>query len=1054
MSVLKVSRSPLISLALLLCLVSGSHAQETPETGETGRQLAAAANDDALSREERLAALRKLEEAARLLLNAGEKVEAARVLNRTGRLHLILHAPQDALNSHLKALALLEQSPAPTVEIDTLNALGAIYVHLQIKDRADEVLQKTLTLSEQNGYVTGQAQALITLSEHQNHNNHARALQTAREALGLWQTLDDKRGLARAYSQVGRCYLAQNILAEATQNYQAALAIWRDLNYPPEQAEALIMLGFIEHRKADWQSAILFLTEAQGLIDEKSEPVQMGQIATTLAEAFNENGLPENGLIQYRRALDFYRQTQDPHTITYATWGLGVTYFLLKNYTEATTHLRQALAGVDKESLQAAQCYEYLGRVYSVEGEHSRALQELQSALAIYTTAVNPREEARVRGLLGQISEQQGRLEPARQYYRQALETFTRLSDRVNQAAIYYALGRLELKRGNYSLAEDHLRQALEVTENIRRVSTSRDLTAAFSATIHDRYEKYVECLMRQHEAQPSQGFDVRAFETSELARARSLAELLRATQTNLVSGLDPKLAEKEKTLRQSLWVKENNKIALLGRAYKTEELTALEAELTALEAEYRQVTETIGMHNPAYEQITQPARWSLQQIQKQVITDDETVLLEYLLGADKSYVWAVTRDGIRSYELPAQATIGEAAQKVYKSLATPPSLDTADERPLATQQLSRMILSPVAAELHKRRLIVVADGVLNYIPFQTLPAPSSDGGLLIDNHEVVNVPSASILGELQQEAGRRRPATKVLAAFGDPVFASNYVQRRDKKGGEQLAVVQAMKAGRLYYALRDIELNGDSFEPSVIRPLFYAKRELAHLREVAAGGETFVAADFAATREQLLRTDLTQYAILHFATHGLLDPKRPENSGLVLSTVNRDGEEQDGFVTLQNIYELRAPVNLVVLSACQTAIGKDVRGEGLLSVTRGFMYAGASSVVASLWKVDDQATAELMREFYTNMLQKGLAPAAALRAAQNSIRQKPQWHSPYYWAAFTLQGEYRQVIKPASAASASSFRQAVSVATLLMLLAGVAWWYRHRRLRMGREAM
>jgi CHAT domain-containing protein len=252
---------------------------------------------------------------------------------------------------------------------------------------------------------------------------------------------------------------------------------------------------------------------------------------------------------------------------------------------------------------------------------------------------------------------------------------------------------------------------------------------------------------------------------------------------------------------------------------------------------------------------------------------------------------------------------------------------------------------------------------------------------------------------------------------------------------------------------LRDIEPNRDSFDPSIIEPLFYAKGELASLRDAATGGETFVASGFAATREQLLRTDLTQYAILHFATHGILNPRRPEYSGLVLSTVKRDGQAQNGFVGLQDIYGLRAPVDLVVLSACQTALGKDVRGEGLLGLTRGFMYAGASSVVASLWKVDDEATAELMRQFYTNMLQKGMTPAAALRAAQNSIRQRPEWRAPYYWAGFTLQGEYRQVIKPASAIGAPDFYWKIIIGLALMVLIGVALWYRHRGLRTPQES-
>jgi CHAT domain-containing protein len=681
--------------------------------------------------------------------------------------------------------------------------------------------------------------------------------------------------------------------------------------------------------------------------------------------------------------------------------------------------------------------------------DHAAALRHYEVALDLYTQVANPMEAARVRALMGQLYQRQGKVEAARKYYETALGTFRALSDHINESATLYALGSLELAQNNLNLAEDYLRQAIEVTENMRRVSTTRDLTAAFSAAVHERYESYIECLMRKHEAQPTEGFAVRAFETSELARARSLAELLRATQTNLAPGIDRQLAEQEKSLRQALYAQENNKVALLGREYQREELVALEAELERLETRYRQVTETIRARYPSYERMSRPTAWDLTQIQEKIVADDQTLLLEYSLGADQSYVWAVTRNSIMSYDLPAQALINEAARKVYRLLSTPPGMDGADELTPAVQELGQMILSPVAAQLNKRRVIIVADGALNYIPFQVLSAPPTNHEPLADSCEVINTPSASILGELRQEAAQRQLATKVLAAFGNPVFASNYAHYKDTDGGEQLAAMQAPETQRLRHALRDIELNGDSFDPSVIKPLFYARRELANLLDVAGVGETFVAADFAATREQLLNTDLTQYAILHFATHGLLDPRRPENSGLVLSTVNRDGQAQDGFVGLQDIYELRAPVDLVVLSACQTALGKNVRGEGLMGLTRGFMYAGAASVVASLWKVDDEATAELMKQFYTNMLQKGMTPAAALRAAQNTIRQKPEWSSPYYWAAFTLQGEYRQTINPRPAVGAIGLRRKMIVGgTLLTLLAIIAWWYHRRKPR------
>jgi CHAT domain-containing protein len=350
------------------------------------------------------------------------------------------------------------------------------------------------------------------------------------------------------------------------------------------------------------------------------------------------------------------------------------------------------------------------------------------------------------------------------------------------------------------------------------------------------------------------------------------------------------------------------------------------------------------------------------------------------------------------------------------------------------------MVLSPLANELNKPTVIVVADGALNYIPFQMLPLLAVDEPL-VARAEVINALSASILGQLRTETTRRQAPTKMLAAFGDPVFASNYAERKEPNTGEYIASAQPHVDENWKYAVRDIEPAGDTFEPSAIEQLFYSRRELANLRDVA-GPESFVATGFEATREKLAAADLTGYAILHFATHGILDQKRPEKSGLLLSMVNRNGEYQNGFVGLQDIYGLHAPVDLVVLSACRTGLGKDVRGEGLIGLTRGFMYAGASSVMASLWKVDDEATAELMKRFYSNLLQKGMTPAAALRAAQNSIRQEPQWRSPYFWAAFTLQGEYRQVIKPVRHGFTASTTGVVIGMSTILLLAIAMWWY------------
>lgn len=1022
------------SWAVVLFVAVVAHAQ-TINPIETARQLALTANDNATTVAERQDALQKLQQSAQLFLGAGEKIEAARVLNRVGRLHLILSSPPDAISAHQQALSLLKDTSPGEEEIDNINGLARAYMSTDTS-AVEPLLNRALLLSDQSGYTRGKAQALLTLSTLQNLDNHVVALKTAQESLALWTTLGDKRNIARTYEQLGDCYQAQNILAEAAQSYEETLKIWRELNDPAGQASALINLAFIDQRKAEPQSALSRFIEAQALIDEKAEPLKMGQISCGMAELYNVHGMPEQGLSYYEKALDYNRQSKFAKAIWYATWGIGWTYYLQQKYPEALNQFQQSLTLLTKkDEVLKAQTEEYMGRVYLETGDYPAALEALQLALDVYTRAANPKETARAQALVGSVLERQGQLARARRNYLKALEIAERISDPVSAATIYHALGRIEMKSGNEQEAEAYLLHSIEVTEKLNRISTSRDLHTAFYGSVHDRYQTYIEFLMIKARTSPGSGFDVRAFETSESARARSLAEFFRATQVSLAPGIDHDLAEKEKTLRQIVEQKSEYRSKLLSQKEtprSKEELGLVNADLSRLETEYKELIATINDRYPAYQQITHPSAWSLRRIQDEVIQNDQTLLLEYSLGLEKSYAWAVTRNSIKVFELPGRTQINDAAKKLSGLLVLAPGTDGESKLNEAAQDLSRMILAPLAAELNKQVIIVAADGGLNYVPFQILPQPSNNEPL-VANFEVINAPSASILGDLRRAAAQRRPATRLLAAFGDPVF--------NQKQIAQNSTQQTVGMVRWRSALRDIRRDKQLFDPSTIPQLFFAARELANLRELA-GSDALVLTDVSATRDGLLKTDLAQYAMLHLATHGIFDPDRPEDSGLLLSTTNRDGQQIDGFLRLQDIYELRAPVELVVLSACETALGRDVQGEGLVGVTRGFMYAGASSVVASLWKVDDAATAELMKLFYTNMLQRGMTPGEALRAAQNSIRQDPNWRSPYYWAGFTLQGEYRQVIKP-MASPRLALRWAIGIGMVLLVMVASFVWYR-----------
>ncbi len=315
---------------------------------------------------------------------------------------------------------------------------------------------------------------------------------------------------------------------------------------------------------------------------------------------------------------------------------------------------------------------------------------------------------------------------------------------------------------------------------------------------------------------------------------------------------------------------------------------------------------------------------------------------------------------------------------------------------------LSNLVLGPIAGKLDKKRILVVPDGALNYIPFQLLTRPDS-GDYLVRNYEIVNSASASTLAILQAETANRKHAVNSVAVLADPVFEFDDPRVKRSSNGTTEPLTGALEVRK---ALRDIGMTPDGVQ---IPRLIASGLEADAIMAAAPWRSGSKAVGFAANRERVFSSDLATYRIIHFATHGIINSERPELSGIVLSLLDSEGRSQNGFLRLHDIYNLRLPADLVVLSACSTGLGKDVRGEGLIGLTRGFMYAGAGGVVASLWKVDDDATAELMKHFYEAMFKKGLSPAAALRDAQLAVSQQQRWQSPYYWAGFVIQGQFSE---------------------------------------------
>ena len=643
-----------------------------------------------------------------------------------------------------------------------------------------------------------------------------------------------------------------------------------------------------------------------------------------------------------------------------------------------------------------------LGDIHVAEGDLAAGRQVFASALA--RTGHDPFLEGIVQCRLGEVELRLGNAKAARMAFEAALAVGPRAGTWVTECA-EAGLGRVARDTGDLAAARMHAERALATGESVRARLLSDRTRSAMLASQQSRYELLLDVLMRQHEKEPSRGHDVAAFETSERARARSLLELLAEGEVDVRRGVDPTLLAEERSLRRRLntTAHEEGEARDAGRKERADalarEVDALVARLVETEARIRRVS-------PQYAALTQPQPLNVGEIRSRVL-DPETQLLQYALGETRSYLWVVSAERLESFPLAPRAEIERAARRVHELSSQPPGATRAADQAAAAQDLARLVLAPASGALTGKRLLVVAPGALQYVPFAVLPLP--DGSLALARYEVVSAPSASVVATLRSEASRRTRGGKAVAVFADPVFEASDPRLAAARGRSKPVAVAtasggAAPPGSLERALRGVPRTGRAGE---LMRLPFSRQEAETIASLGAGKQALKATGFEANREAATSPRLADYQIVHFATHGVLNTRHPDLSGVVLSLFDEQGQRRDGFLRLQDVYNLRLGADLVVLSGCQTGLGKDLRGEGLVGLTRGFMYAGARRVVASLWQVDDESTAELMKRFYRAMLKDGRRPADALRMAQLEMSRDRRWSAPFHWAGFVLQGEW-----------------------------------------------
>ncbi len=874
------------------------------------------------------------------------------------------------------------------------------------------------------------------------------ALGLLEQALKGFTAASDQKGIAISEDALGDLYNRQGQYSVALDHYQKARSAYGSAN---DNYNANLMLAkvgemyFRQGNVSEARSAYSQMTvtkpdtSAVGTAKDAKKKADTGKSifgkvrglgsgtpsASTVTEASSVASDVKSEVDQTREA---YRQF-----ILYSIYelGLGRADYESNAYDGAQTHFNNALAAADNP-------------IYGKFGQARRW-------------------RVAARTSLGDVALNQNRYADAIKLYTQAADG-ARKDNRPD--LVWPALRGMGRSRWAQAAAEKDqkkaakgrddaiaaYRDALQTIESIRQGSLSADeARTTFLASTKDVFDEAAGALAeRALMAQPAGGAlsgaaltdAAEAFKITEQSRARSLLDMLGESGANITEGVPQELLKRKQDNldRQQEIAQILTGASLSQEADQKKSNADLEAELDKLQTEYDSIENQIRAASPRYASLTQPAPLTVADVQSQVL-DDKTVLLEYGLGQQNSYLWAVSQGGVSLYKLPARSTVDQQAID-FRAQLVPAKLRTrlvgadvsgaqqtrglglssapADSAAVtafvnASNTLYKTAVEPAAKDIGDKRILVVADGSLNYIPFEALVSASGGSDYsalpyLIKTNEIVYSPSASVIGVIRKQS--KPAAGKGVLLIADPVF--NSADPRAKGAAATAAGGGDTRGLGLSSAIQDVAgqaptTSGGAGAGLPLPRLLGTRTEAEQISQIvkASGGTADTWMDLNANEASISTKDLKNYRVLHIATHGLLDAERPQFTGLVLSLVgNKTG---DGFLRTDEIFNLNLGSPLVMLSACETGLGKEKKGEGVIGLTRAFMYAGAPTVGVSLWSVGDRSTAELMTGFYKRMLTgRALRPQQPCRQAQMDMIAGKKFAPPYNWAPFVLVGDWR----------------------------------------------
>lgn len=903
---------------------------------------------------------------------------------------------------------------------------GILYWYMGKNDSALQSLDRALANAEEQGHISLELQALnIKGMVFRVTDNYENALISFRRALKIVyaRSFYDHEGIV--LGNMGDIFLVKAEYDSALLYYQLSLKNLREIKDVRNEAATLSSIAAAYSYQTDYDRALKYgkmaLEIYKKIDDHEGQAIEL----LNFGAAHIEMGNYLKALNYLNMALKIIEKTDAKYHQQICLGNIGEAYYLLGDYVKAIDYLKAAkkIAEEIDSKADAANRTAALGNVYWAAGDTSGALKNFNEALQVFIENSDKRGQATTYGNLAVINTRQANYEKAEQYLEKALKIHREIGNRYGEGITLYKAGDLQFETKNYdeavkyydsalligqkiSLPEitgkalyglgktarqtgnqekalKYFKSAVKAYEDIRSHLRLAELKAGFMESKMEIYTALTDLLYNNWLQSKEKKYIEKAFYFAEKSKARALLDMLTESRININAHVDSLLLQRRRNIFSQLT---NIQTQLISSKLTGNQRRELNDRLQQKELELQNLQLEIKQKDPAYANLKYPEPVSVKGIQH-LLTDENDILLEYALGEPHSYLWLISKNSHSVYQLPSEKKIGKKISKYLSLISSPPQAGYLPGR--AGKALYDLLLEPAAEQLNgAKNLVIIADGVLRYLPFEAIVFTDGKGAprYLTEFVNISYAPSASVYRFLREK--KKEDKKLSLLAFADPVFGKNKQRIEKASGTSDKDIVRGM-----------FERNGFEF-----KRLRYSQDEVKKIAGhfPKTGASLYLREE--ANEENVKSGILNSCRMIHFATHALIDEETPGRSCIVLTL--DDDPAEDGLLRMNEIFNLKLNADLVTLSACRTGRGKLVRGEGIMGLTRAFLYAGAFSLVVSHWPVGDYSTANFMDKFYGYM-QQGNSKSAALRKVKLDFinNDVPKNRHPYYWAAFVLVG-------------------------------------------------